>query len=174
MSSGLLRDMSHPQMWSRWWSASHDFSERGTWSYVNGLVETGLLATLGSSMASEANVMFLLEGAICRQVGLRKCMKPYTLLTQSSNSGLYSELSFSSPSCWGYCERLLGPCHVPGTWMRVKWKRRIEMIQQLTLANGVMSGFDSIPLIYRVLTSTIRFQVPIRYIFSKHSERKRP
>ena len=174
MSSGLLRDMNHLHTWSRWLSALRDFSECRTWSYVNGPVETGLLVIFGSSMASEVNVVFLLKEAIWRRIGLRKCMKPYTLSTQSSNSGLYSELSPLSPGCWGCRKRPSGLCHVPGMWTRVKWNRRIETIQQLMLAIGVISGFNNIPLIYLTSTSTIKFQMPIRYIFGKCSAWKRP
>ena len=64
MSSGLLRDTNHLCMQSRWLSALCDFSERGMQSYVNGLVNMGLLVTFGSSIASEANIAFLLEEAI--------------------------------------------------------------------------------------------------------------
>ena len=173
MSLGLLRDMNHLRTRSRQSLALCNFSECRTQLYINGSVETGLLVIFRLSMASEANVTFLSEEAIWRWVGLRKCMKPYTLLTQSLNSRLYSESSPSSPSCWGHCESPSGPCRVPGTWTRVKWNRRIETIQRLMLADGTMSGFNNIPLIYHTSTSTIRFWMPIRYIFSKCSAWKR-
>ena len=52
---------------------------------------------------------------------------------------------------------------------RVKWNSRIEMIHQLMLADGVRSGFTSIPLMYLTSTSTTRFLTLMRYAFREHN-----
>ena len=99
----------------------------------------------------------------CMDVDISACGTLMTSLAGGSSS--------SSAGCFGCWERPSGLCWVLGMWTRVKW---MEMIQQLMLADGVRSGFTSIPLIYLSSTSTTRFLTLMRYAFSEYKAWNKP
>ena len=58
--------------------------------------------------------------------------------------------------------------------MRVKWNRRIEMIQGFMLADRARLGFTSIPLMYLASTSTTKFLTLIRYALRECNAQNSP
>ena len=125
-----------------------------------------MLVTIKHVIGGEAVVANQCDGS-----GFTKCIKQFTWSIQSSKS---SSGSSSSPGCGRHRDRPSGPWCEPGTWTKVKWNIRIKRIHLLILAEGDMSGFASIPLIYFVSTSTTIFRTPMRYSFHNRSALYRP
>ena len=152
-------------------------TERGTLSYVSVEWSTDsiclLLITSFVVASADSEIYVVTGGEAVMQLrlvrdGFIRCMNPLTWSIQSSK---LSSISSWSPGCGQCLDNLSGPWYDPGTCTKVKWNMKIDTIHQFMLAEGAISGFDSIPLIYFASTSTIRLQMPIKYILSALSVR---